>query len=163
MKYALNHPWKFNRQNIAILTGLMGVIVAVIIELTTFYILAYQSDSAFDILANYAIVLVIVDFDSNFYTFEGSQRLKSLITDEKYKSIWKIEVTTSYLASDEIDENKLQEEFILPQNHAEQRPEYIRVGWLSRTWDNKMLYLLYRLLTIINNSVWYYFAPIICF
>ena len=72
MKYALNHPWKFNRHNLAILTGLMGIIVAVIIELTTFYILAYQSDSSFDILANYAIVLVIVDFDSNFYSFEGS-------------------------------------------------------------------------------------------
>ncbi len=108
-------------------------------------------------------MLVIVDFDSNFYPFEGSQRLKSLITDEKYKSIWKIEVTTSYLASDEIHENKLEEENILPQNLAHQRPEYIRVGWLSRTWDNKMLYLLYRWFSIINNSVWYYFAPIICF
>ena len=72
-------------------------------------------------------------------------------------------MTTSYLASDEIHENKLQEEKILPQHLAEQRPEYIRVGWLSRTWDNKMLYLLYRLLALINNSVWYYFAPIICF
>lgn len=163
MKYALNHPWKFNRHNLAILTGLMGITVAVIIELTTFYILAYQSDSAFDILANYAIVLVIVDFDSNFYSFEGSQRLKALITDEKYKEIWKIEVTTSYLASDEIEGNKLEYEKILPASQAEQRPEFIRVDWLSRTWDNKMLYLVFRLLTIINNSFWYYFAPIICF
>ena len=52
-------------------------------------------------------------------------------------------------------------ENILPAKEAEQRPEYIGIRWLERTWQNKMLYLVYRILSIINNSAWYYFAPII--
>ncbi len=79
---------------------MMGIAVAVIVELTTFYVLAYSSDTVFEILANYVVVLVISDFDANFFQFEGSDRIKALITDEKYKSIWKIETTSSFSAHD---------------------------------------------------------------
>jgi len=40
------------------------------VELATFFILVFASDTVFDVLANYAIVLVIADFGKNFATIE---------------------------------------------------------------------------------------------
>ena len=42
-----------------------------------------------------------------------------------------------------------------------QRPNYIYIGLLDRTWGNRILYVLYRILNIMNNSFWYYFAPFV--
>ena len=70
MKYALNHPWKFVSYKKAYLAGLVQVIIVISVELSTFYILIFQSDHIFDILANYVIVLVIADFGSNFADIE---------------------------------------------------------------------------------------------
>lgn len=32
---------------------------------------------------------------------------------------------------------------------------------MDRTFGNAILYVFYRILTIINNSVWFYFAPFV--
>lgn len=98
MKFALNHPWKFYSYRKAVMAGFLNIVVTVTVEVTIFYILFFGSEAIFDVLANYAIVLVIVDFDSNFYSIEGAHRLKSLANDEKYERIWKVEVTTSSAA-----------------------------------------------------------------
>lgn len=60
----------------------MSVIVAV--EVSTFFILVFASDSVFDVLANYAIVLVIADFGKNFASIEHPGPAKRLMTDEKF-------------------------------------------------------------------------------
>jgi len=161
MKFALNHPWKFYSYRKAVLAGFLNIVVTVTVEVTIFYILFFGSEAIFDVLANYAIVLVIVDFDSNFYSIEGAHRLKSLANDEKYEDIWKVEVTTSSAAKDEVAGNRLAVEKILPANEAHKRPDYIYMSFWWRSFDNKILYLGYRLLILVNNSVWYYFAPIL--
>ena len=74
MKYALNHPWKFTSYSTAYLAGLIQVIVVIAVEGATFYILVFASDAVFDVLANYAIVLVIADFGKNFATIEQPGR-----------------------------------------------------------------------------------------
>ena len=45
----------------------------------------------------------------------------------------------------------------------EKMPEYIRVNFWERKWDNKILFLFYKLLRILHVSFWYYFAPFIAF
>ena len=161
MKFALNHPWKFTSYRKAVMAGFLNVVIAVTVEVTIFYILFFGSDTIFDVLANYAIVLVIVDFDSNFYSIEGAHRLKSLANDEKYERIWKVEVTTSSSAQDQVPGNLLPAEKILPKDEAHRRPDHVYMSFTWRSFDNKILYLFYRLLVLVNNSIWYYFAPIL--
>ena len=100
MKYALNHPWKFTSWKKAFLAGLIQFVVVVTVEVSTFYILVFASDSIFDILANYAIVLVIADFGKNFASIEQADRVKKIMDNEQYASILRWETTTSSSAAD---------------------------------------------------------------
>uniref|UniRef100_A0A7S3MJ69 Uncharacterized protein n=1 Tax=Favella ehrenbergii TaxID=182087 RepID=A0A7S3MJ69_9SPIT len=159
MKYALNHPWKFVSYEKAFCAGLVQAGVVVAVEISTFYILVFSSDTIFDILANYAIVLVIADFGKNFATIESAGRAKRIFSEEKYKQIFTWEVTSSTSAADKIPENELKTENVLNEKEALKRPKYIYLGFLGRTWGNRILYIVYRLITMINNSIWYYFAP----
>ena len=118
MKYALNHPWKFVSYARAFFAGFIQVAVVIIVELTTFYILVFASDHVFDILANYAIVLVIADFSKNFASIEGGGRVKKLM-EEKFEKIFTWEVTTSSSAIDKIKANELKPEDILSQSEAD--------------------------------------------
>ena len=35
------------------------------------------------------------------------------------------------------------------------------MGLSDRSCGNGILYMIYRMLTILNNSIWYYFAPFV--
>ena len=48
-----------------------------------------------EVLANYAIVIVIVDFGGYFYLLINDRKNKTLITNEKYDKLFTWEVTTS--------------------------------------------------------------------
>ena len=67
MKFAVNHPWKFYSYKMAFLVGLMQVTVTVIVELSIFYIELFGIEDMFSLMENYFIIIVIVDFSSNFY------------------------------------------------------------------------------------------------
>lgn len=43
--------------------------------------------------------------------------------------------------------------------HAKQRPKYIYLAFGDRSCGNKMLYSMYKMFMIFNNTVWYYFSP----
>ena len=118
MKYALNHPWKFVDYKQAFLAGWMQAVIAVTIECSTFFILLFMSENMFKVLANYAIVLLIIDIGSNFYINELDLKDKSLITDAKYKELLKWEITTSASAKCEVKENLLKRESILDESLA---------------------------------------------
>ena len=119
MKYALNHPWKFTSYKTAFFAGLIQVLVIVAVESATFYILVFASDAVFDVLANYAIVLVIADFSKNFAAIEQPGRALKLISDEKYAKILKWEVTSSESAKDKIAANELASENVLKGKDSE--------------------------------------------
>ena len=95
MKYAVNHPWKFVDFKLACLTGLLQVIAVVCTELATYYMLLFAADAMLDVLANYAIVLVIVDFGGYFYALNPNYANKVIVTHEKFKPLFKWETTTS--------------------------------------------------------------------
>jgi len=83
--------------------------------------------------------------------------------DEKYKKIFTWEVTTSGSASDKIVQNELKTEnvTIIHSNAAALRPTYIFVGIMDRSLGNAILYVVYRIVMLVNNSFWYYFAPFV--
>ena len=95
MKFAANQPWKFFDYKLAYFNGLLQVIAVSATELATFYILLFESDSMIEVLANYAIVIVIVDFGGYFYLLINDRKNKTLITNEKYDALFTWETTTS--------------------------------------------------------------------
>ena len=113
MKYAVNHPWKFRDYKLAWFAGFMLVSVSFLIEIVTFFVLLFDTDAIFDVLGNYAIVLVIADFGSNFYALELDKKNKEIITSEKYEELLVWEVTTSTSADKDDPENKLEDENVL--------------------------------------------------
>ena len=60
MKFALNHHWKFWDYNMAFVTGFLQVMVNIFIEFATYYVLLFDSPEMLDMLANFAIVIMIV-------------------------------------------------------------------------------------------------------
>lgn len=84
MKFAINHHWKFTRYYMAFLAGLLQCFIAIYVEACVCFILVFGSPEIFDIIANYVIVLVIVEFQNNFYEIEPVDINKELIENEKY-------------------------------------------------------------------------------
>lgn len=105
MKFAVNHPWKFRRYELAFTVGLMQVLMVIMVEATTCLILIFASERLFDVLANYIIVLVIADFSANFYSINTDERHKKMISDQTLSDFFTIEVTTSKSANQQISGN----------------------------------------------------------
>ena len=66
MKYALNHPWKFERTTLAFFAGFAQAIVVYVIEIVNF-ILVMASNTHKDILLNFIALIIISQFDDFFY------------------------------------------------------------------------------------------------
>ncbi len=43
MKYALNHPWKFQSPNLAMSIGLVQITIVAIVSIISFYIIIFES------------------------------------------------------------------------------------------------------------------------
>jgi hypothetical protein len=82
--------------------------MAIIVECATFLVLVFASPDVFKVLENYIIVLVIADFDENFYSINSDARNKRKITDEKFEEMRKIEVTTSWSSDSKVEGNRLE-------------------------------------------------------
>ena len=87
--------------------------ISILIEIATFFVLLFDTDEIFDVLGNYAIVLIIADFGSNFYALELDKKNKEIITSEKFEELLIWEVTTSTSAQNEDPANVLEPEDIL--------------------------------------------------
>ena len=61
MKYALNHPWKFNNWGISFCAGLMQACQVVIVEIVNIVVIL-TSDKIIDIVMNFMALVVISDF-----------------------------------------------------------------------------------------------------
>ena len=87
--------------------------ISILIEVATFFVLLFDTDAIFDVLGNYAIVLIIADFGSNFYGLELDLKNKDIITNEKYENLLIWEVTTSTSANNDDPANLLENENVL--------------------------------------------------
>ena len=87
--------------------------ISILIEIATFFVLLFDTDEIFDVLGNYAIVLIIADFGSNFYALELDKKNKEIITGEKFEELLIWEVTTSTSAQNDDPANVLEPEDIL--------------------------------------------------
>ena len=86
-----------------------------------------NSQSQFDIIADFIIMLVIAEFDNYFYAVRNKDTLTTMITDDRYANLFVWETTTSSDAKAKIPENELKPENILLKVEADQRPKYIHL------------------------------------
>jgi hypothetical protein len=66
MKYALNHPWRFENWKIAFLSGFLQASIIIVIEMVNFLSIL-SSYAVLDIVMNFLALVVISDFDDFFY------------------------------------------------------------------------------------------------
>ena len=66
MKYALNHPWKFEKAKIAFFAGFLQVSVVYAIEIVN-CVLMLANNTHRDIVVNFIVLVIISQFDDFFY------------------------------------------------------------------------------------------------
>ena len=66
MKYALNHPWKFERPLLAFLAGFLQASTVFVIECVN-YILLLTKDNKMEVVLNFLTLVFISQFDDFFY------------------------------------------------------------------------------------------------
>ena len=66
MKYALNHPWKFNNWKNAFFIGFLQIFFQVSVEAVNFRILI-SNRTIIETIVNFLALLIISDFDDYFF------------------------------------------------------------------------------------------------
>ena len=97
MKYALNHPWKFEYPVLAVFTGFLQVFVAFVIELVN-YILVVGSNTYMEIVLSVLALYFTISFGNIFfYQPYSGKNLRKLIkgVDDKYQNFLRIQLKTS--------------------------------------------------------------------
>lgn len=105
MKYAVNHPWKFEDYRVAFFSGFMQTNVVIIVELVNFIALI-TNETVLDIVMNFLALVVIADFDDFFFSATESE-FADVISDPKYDQFLIIQTTTSWNARDCWEKNRL--------------------------------------------------------
>ena len=78
MKFALNHPWKFERPIVAFFVGFMQTTVVFVIELIN-YILLMVGNTHMDIILGFLALIFIVNFSSFFFQPQIDPEFRKLI------------------------------------------------------------------------------------
>lgn len=107
MKFAQNHPWKFDNYFIAWLSGFLQASMVLYVE-TVNYIALLTNLSHLDIVMNFLALVVIADFDDFFYGALFDNEYKDVITDtDTYEEFLFLQTTTSKLARNNVTGNRI--------------------------------------------------------
>ena len=115
MKYALNHPWKFNNWFNAFFIGFLQMIVLISVEAVNLGILL-SNQTIIDTIMNFLALVIISDFDDYFFFTVSNEKPSLAITHGEVEvddikvgldQLTLIEVTTSDLARFKIEGNLL--------------------------------------------------------
>ena len=99
MKYAVNHPWKFEKNGglaLAWLSGFLQATMVMTVESVN-YIALITNNTHVDIVMDFLALAVIADFDDFFYKALFDKEFKQVITDKKvYENFLVQQTTTSF-------------------------------------------------------------------
>ena len=79
MKYALNHPWKFNNWVNAFFIGFLQMIILVSVEAVNLGILL-SNQTIMDTIMNFLALVIISDFDDYFFFTVSNEKPAQAIT-----------------------------------------------------------------------------------
>ena len=83
MKYAVNHPWKFDDNGgmfLAWLSGFLQASMILVVESVN-YVALITNTTHIDVVMNFLALAVIADFDDFFYGALFDNEYKKVITD----------------------------------------------------------------------------------
>ena len=117
MKYASNHPWKFESWFSAYMIGLSQLIVLVGIEFVNL-VLRLADETLVQVAMNFVDLIIISEFGEYYWAIVSGERLAKLIsagsislsgsgTPLTLKALLEIETTTSKAARGIKDQNRL--------------------------------------------------------
>ena len=118
MKYASNHPWKFEQWFNAYLVGLSQLVMLVGILFINL-ITRLGDETLIEVAMNFVDLTVIAEFSEYYYTITSGERLSKLINSGSValdsgspitlKDLLEIETTSSMVANRVKNKNKLKE------------------------------------------------------
>ena len=96
MKYALNHPWKFERPILAFFVGWMQIFVTFAIELIN-YVLVVGSETHMEIVLGFLALVFVSNFSSFFFQPYADAEFKKLVTGlaDKYENFLRVQLKTT--------------------------------------------------------------------
>ena len=107
MKYSVNHSWKFESWSLAYLAGFLQTVSALCVEIANFAAIMYYFE-IIDIVMKFMTLIVIATFGQIFYNAYDEEEWKQVITHKgKYEDFFTIQTSTSQMAEEEIDGNKV--------------------------------------------------------
>ena len=176
MKYCVNHWWKFKFHRVAFLTGLLQVIAMVAITLVNYLVITI-STNVIDIAKDFTALMIIADFDDIFGEAGVKGSKATDIVGGDYEDLFIVETTTSHNAS-KLANRKMDDDPVYKHmkwvadktrkkdtkypdftKYPRRRPEQIRISWEDRHWENKCMYMVYRIWRLFHVSCWFYFFP----
>ena len=126
MKFAMNHPYKFDNYFSAFVVGFFQVMAIASIELVNFAILL-TNDNALETIMNFLALVILAEFSEKFFEAAKDDHVSTLLSDgsicffkqgkeeegveRTLDEITKIEVTTSQFARFRLQSN-LREEIL---------------------------------------------------
>ena len=180
MKYATNHPWKFDDNGGMFLAWLAGFLQAsmILVVESVNYVALITNTTHIDIVMNFLALAVIADFDDFFYGALFDNEYKQVITDtDVYGNFLETQTTTSFFARFQIKGNRVKRQEVekiyasqFPEpdrddptsNINERLPKHIFIDfWKDRNWYNKICFIIYKIFRVVIVSVWYYFIPFV--
>ena len=180
MKYAVNHPWKFDDNGgmfLAWLSGFLQASMILVVESVN-YVALITNTTHIDVVMNFLALAVIADFDDFFYGALFDNEYKKVITDgDTYGEFLQQQTTTSHLARFIIKGNRIERQEV-EQIYSAQFEEYDRENkdqnintnipkhifisfWRDRNWYNKVCYIIYKCFRLWVVALWYYFIPFV--
>ena len=84
MKFACNHPWKFDDYKIAFMAGFLQTITIMAVELVNLLVILMET-SIIEIVMNHMAIVVISQFGNFFYMAITEREWKEVITGSMYE------------------------------------------------------------------------------
>ena len=97
MKFASNHPWKFENVTSAFFSGFLQATAVFFVAILNYYIIMAATE-VIEVVMNFLALLVISEIDDFFFDSHVADELgKKMVlnADKEYDSLYRIETTTS--------------------------------------------------------------------
>ena len=163
MKYALNHPWKFERPILAFTVGLWQVTVVFIVELVNF-VLVVGSNTHMNIVLGFLALIFIINYGNFFFQPESGNEFKRLISglDDKYAQFLRIQLKVSPRYKI-FKTHRQKVETIQPfmDEVDDDIPQYTKLTSEHRArWRcNRCLRVQYPIYRVLYLAFWFYYSP----
>lgn len=159
MKFSVNHAYKFHSFSFAWLSGFLQYFGCLNVELANIGVICAANDTI-DIVFNFIALAIIAEFDNYVYGSMKAESFKSLCEPEFCKEVLVISHTSSKKC-------KPEEKSVVPYYEGEEgydpnepdKKRPLRVGIQDRIWQNKVLFIIYKICRLFYVSTFYYFLP----